>query len=467
MRRRCLTLLAHVEAATVPAEWARQEPRLAAEADHLRALLSSPDAPAVYGANTLVGHLSDQAVPPEHLAAFQMELIRNHALGSAPFYGDWENRCISYARAHFFSLGGSGISPKLYRLVREAAADPAFRPKVPRGCSYSCGDVIPAAHWALALTKRLKAAGYVLRPKEGLALLNGVFVHVGLALALLRPLRRAWRAFLLASRLSARLCRANASNYTPALTDDAADPVRRLADLVRPEAQDERQPGQALQDPISLRAFPQAAAALAQALAWHLDSLDQALARRSDNPLVVAACPVPLSQASFLAPLVTLATGQLVDAWMMVAWMVERRTHYLLSGKVPGLPEEARTGPADLGLIQLPKLMTAVLEEMRSSAARRSFASGSSTSYGLEDFWTYGVVTADVLAGVLEQVYRLLAMELAAQHVCLTAFFPKSPALGEFAGLEPGDGPPAQRIERLRQQLAERDLPGEVGYPFE
>lgn len=452
--RPCLELLLHAEKRTRPPGWAAAQERIIAESRHLDRLLALDKPPAVYGANTLVGHLSDKPVSADRLEAFQAELLANHALGSAPYFEPREAVCIGYARAHFFSLGGSAITPELYKLVRTAVADPHFRPEVPRHCSYSCGDVIPAAHWALALSEYLKdTARYRLRRKEGIALINGAFVHVGIALSQVRPLFRTWHAFLLASRLNAHVCKANRSDCTAALTDDAADPIRAVCDLLRPEGAPRPRSNGTVQDPISVRALPQVAAALAGAITAYLDALDQALRRRSDNPLIVVDSDEPLSQGSFLAPMVTLAAGQLIESLLLALWAIERRTHHLLSGQVAGVPANASRAADELGLIQVPKLMTAILEEVRLKAGRRSYASGGSTSYGLEDLWSAGLETAETLAAVFAAAARLMAIELTVGAVCLTEFFPRDRSFAELLALLPRKGALARRFDEARDLL--------------
>jgi histidine ammonia-lyase len=423
-RRPCRSLLEHAERHTVPAAWREAEPRVAADAAALDALLRGPASPAVYGVTTLVGHLDDRRLPPEEMARFQEELLRNHALGSAPYYPECEAACVGYCKAHFYSLGGSAVSPELFRRLRAAVADVAFRPRIPQSCSYSCGDVIPAAHWGLDLLQYLRREKpYRLRPKEGLSLINGCFVEAGVALARLPEVQSTWLAYLVAGRMNARLCRANRSDYSPLLATDNADPIRVVSALVRDEAAGEREEGR--QDPVSVRAFPQVAAALAEAVTGYLDALDQTLSRRSDNPLVLHEAPEPLSQASFLAPRLALAAGQLIEAWLLALWSAERRLHWLLSGRVPGVPLNGSPDEGGLGFIQVPKLATAVLEETRLLAGRRTFASGSSTSYGIEDLWSFGLETLNVLTGVLRNARRLLAIEIVTTASCAGGRFPE------------------------------------------
>jgi histidine ammonia-lyase len=457
-QRLCWWLLEYAEQRAWPRAWDEAGRRLGADRAHLERLLAEPDPPAIYGVNTLVGHLDDRRLSPEELADFQVRLLCNHALGTPPYYGELEAACMGYCRAQFYCLGGGGINRELFYRIGQSLSDRNFRPRVPKSCSYSCGDVIPAAHWALDLLHFIGTPNrpWRLRPKEGLSLINGCFVHAGAALARLPDIRNAWLAYVVASRMNARLCAAHPSNYSPLLTDDTRDPIRAVSDLVRDEL---AVPPEQRQDPVSVRSFPQVAAALAQATAGYLDALDQTLTRRSDNPLVLHESPEALSQASFLAPQLTLAAGQLVEAWLLALWSVERRLHWLLSGRVPGIPLNGSPAEGELGFIQVPKLATAILEETRLRAGRRTFASGSSTSYGIEDLWSFGLDSVEVLANVLRNARRLLAIELVTAAACATTFFPNEGLFPEVVALAGPKRSLFRRFERMIEAIDASRLP--------
>lgn len=65
----------------------------------------------------------------------------------------------------------------------------------------------------------------------------------------------------------------------------------------------------------------------------------------------------------------------------------------------------------ELGLIQVPKLVTNLVEEMRLSLGRRIFASGSSTSYGIEDLWSMAVPLIEQLYKALATIHTVLKIE--------------------------------------------------------
>lgn len=458
-RRISLKLLKHAEERTAPVNWEKARDRIRQDHRHLTELLASDHPPHIYGVNTLVGHVDDTVLDQDAIERFQLDLIENHCLGNEPYYDEFAARCIGYAKVQAYSLGGSAVSPELYARLCRLVTDETFSPDIPKSSSYSSGDVIPAAHWASAVVKHLQnEASYRLQPKEGISLINGAFVHTGLAMANIRDIQATWEAYVTASRLNAVITEANPSNFTSHLTDRKADPIQFYSRLVRSELSDDKT--YVRQNPISVRSFPQIGSAFGQAIHLFLDALDEALLRRSDNPLVLAESEFPLSQASFLAPMLSLATSQLMEAMLMVMWTVERRLHYLLSGEVEGIPLNGSASPYDLGFIQVPKLVTAKLEEARAIAGRRTFASGTTTSYGIEDVWTAGVQSLDTLSSVNAYFRDILAIELVTMKRCQQAF--KKADLPAFAALDDlVDDQPAlpENFRKMREAVALRKMP--------
>src|SRR5690606_18481176 len=158
-----------------------------------RYMAANPDR-AIYGINTLPGHRDDERVPPEAAIKFQYYLIENHAIGDAPYYPAMAARCMTLAKLHQVAAGGSLVSGDPYRNLLGCAEDKAFAPQIPSGSSYSSGDVIPAAHWARDLLAAIAARdpAFELKPGEGMALINGSFVHAGLSAYTLSRLRTSW-----------------------------------------------------------------------------------------------------------------------------------------------------------------------------------------------------------------------------------------------------------------------------------
>ncbi len=379
--------LRHVSSRTSPPVWGACAERLEAEHRHLQSLVRDPEV-RVYGANTLVGHRDGEAAADP--AAMTAEILRTHCLASPPWLDRRTARCIGYAKLHSWSAGLSGVSPALFEGVRRLVTSDGFRPRVPRAASYSCGDVIPAAHWARDVLDALAREGLrAAEPGEAMALINGSFVHVGQAVAMVARIERASALAVEAAALLHSTASANPSNLHFVATAERAWASR----AVRHVADRDRRPLAAAdaQDPVSMRAIPQVFEAWGAAVEGFLDEVGYLLFKPSCNPFVDPTHPVPISQASFLAPTLTVRTGALVEAALFLMWAALGWTGHLLSGRVPGIPRDGATQASPLGLIQCPKLMAAILEKARMDCGRRAFAAGSQTSCGVEDLWTNGV----------------------------------------------------------------------------
>lgn len=411
-------LLKHIKLKTVPDEWIEAQITISKEEIHLDSILKLKDPPVIYGVNTLVGHLDNIILGESDTQSFQVNLVNNHAIGSSTCFDNYEARCMSYVKAHSIANGGTGITIQTYKHLLSCLTKKDFLPEIPKYSSYSCGDVIPAAHWAkyvLSYINNNIDNTYAFKRKEGISFINGSFIHVGLALSNISRLQKVWNSFLTSSLLNAIVCKANISNYTSYLSTECRDPIIKICNWVNTYI-DNNQDSYNQQDPISVRAFPQNCFALGKCIDIFLESLEIELQRRSDNPLVTIDDKTPYSQASFLSPMLTVATGQLIESLLLVMWSIERRVHYLLSGNVEGI--QLNGSNRGLGFIQVPKLLTSILEESRMIGGRRIFSSGSSTSYGIEDMWSFGLHTLEILNNIINNLLRMVSIELTVTLLC-------------------------------------------------
>lgn len=404
-------LISHIHKRTIPKQWESARERINKDANHLDNMLKRTSPPKIYGVNTLVGHLDNVSINEQEVNAFQHELLENHAIGIGESYSDYEIKCITYAKLHAFSLGGSGITPDLYDHLVRIVKEQKFPLHVPKSSSYSCGDVIPASHWASEITAKLhKEYKYDLKRKEGLSLINGSFVHVGIAIAKLSHIQSVLALYNFNSVQYAKILNNNQDTYTKNVLLNEDDSMHLPLHLLKEASEIDWQYN--VQHPVSIRSYPQVASALFNSIKSYMNAIEEQLTRRSDNPIVLFEEDTPISQASFLAPMISLATSQLMDALLLTMWQVERRVHFLLSGEISGIPLNARDKDNQLGYIQVPKLISAKLEESRLQSGRRTFASGSSTSYGIEDIWTNGLSVLETLDDLCKNMNTMMAIEL-------------------------------------------------------
>jgi histidine ammonia-lyase len=396
----------------VPSSWTENKGRIEKDFEHLQCMLQKDHPPKIYGVNTLVGHLDTEILSTNNeIREFQKQLIENHLIGTEPYFSRFTASCIGFVKINQISNGGTCISPDLYQLLLQVIFEENFQPKIPMHASYSSGDVIPGAHWAYELLTFIsKKENYSFKPKEGISLINGSYVHVGYVLSLFKELNNCWKQFVYNSFLNSMLVKAYKTNYLEYLNHGSSTPVykslQRLVSLLGDDNEYKRQ------DPVSIRSLPQIFMVVSNSIKSLKDTLEEEINRRSDNPLIVHEFEIPLSQSSFLSPMLTIETSKLIETLLMTMWHIERRIHYLLSGTIKNIPLNGSTKENPLGFIQIPKLITSILEEARLEGGRRVFASGGSTSYGIEDFWTFGVHTTHVLKNLLNKFAYMLSLEL-------------------------------------------------------
>lgn len=404
--QRLQELLNSVSSLSPAPSWSDCSDRISEESDYLNNLLRNSSI-TIYGANTLTGHRVNESVSTFDLPLSKNDLLHSHTIGSAPWYSNYTARCITNAKMYSWSAGMSGVSPTLFSLVAELSANSTFNPKIPMSCSYSSGDVIPASHWATAVLDELKQ--YSIQPGETMALINGNFIHVGYAAALIKKINNSWLFYIELSSIFNTITHSNSSNLFSFMTAKQ-DWASQSVDYIKSQATKIIQKN--TQDPMSLRALPQTVAALCSSIEEYTKEINEVLFQPSGNPLFDINSTHPLSQASFLAPTLAIKSGALIESILFVMWSMVGRTNYLLSGKVPGIPLDAANRNSPLGLIQYPKLMMSILEKARCKYGRRTFASGSQTSYGVEDLWSNGITVLEQLDELLDDFLLLCSIEL-------------------------------------------------------
>lgn len=401
--------LKDVSGSLAPELWKNCRGRIEKENLHLLSLASNPLI-SIYGANTLTGHRETQTVTSADLKFYQKNILNTHAIGSAPWYCQYTTKCIAFAKMYSWSAGMSGVSPELFRSVGELATNSNFNPKIPKNCTYSSGDVIPSSHWAKEVLKQLKNdKAYESQPGEIMALINGNFIHVGYAASLIKKIRISWILFVELSSIFNVISQANSSNLF-SISRSERDWTRASVEYIKSKSKAKFE--KSTQDPVSLRALPQIIDTLCNSIEEYIKEIDSLLTKPSGNPLFDITINRPISQASFLSPVLTVKSASLLESILFVMWSMVGRTNHLLSGDVENVPLDASNENSLLGLIQYPKLMMAILENARIKNGRRTFASGSQTSYGLEDLWTNGVIVLEQIESLIDDLVMLCSVEI-------------------------------------------------------
>lgn len=279
---------------------------IARGADFLDRLLREDG--TIYGVTTGYGDSCTVAVPLDLVPDLPRQLYTYHGCGLGAYLDPAQTRAVMAARLASLSKGFSGVSLGLLeQIVR--LFDANLLPLIPsEGSVGASGDLTPLSYLAAVLCgerevlrngehvaagEALRDAGIAplrLRPKEGLAIMNGTAVMTGLACL-------AWdRAHYLA-RLTTRITAmasfaldGNAHHFDETLFSVKPHAgMQQVAAWLREDleyaGQLERN-GKRLQDRYSIRCAPHVIGVLADALPFFRSTIENELNSANDNPII-------------------------------------------------------------------------------------------------------------------------------------------------------------------------------------
>ncbi len=408
-----------------------------------------------YGINTGFGALARQHISRDRLAQLQYNLVRSHACGVGEPLPAAVVRRIMLLKANSLAIGHSGLRPEVVDTLL-ALLNHDVLPLIPaKGSVGASGDLAPLAHMTLALIGEgeahhqgklikgeavLKAAGVKpvqLEAKEGLALLNGTQVSGALALT---GLIRARTALLSSIAVGALTVEALAGSYTP--FDARIHAARnmpgqiRTAELFRSlltgsEIWESHRDCGRVQDPYALRCMPQVLGAAWDTLAHAASVLTRELNSVSDNPLIFG--DDVLSGGNFHAEALGFVSDFMAIAATELGNISERRIDLLLRKVNPKLPMFlARDAGLESGFM-IAHVTAAALTSENKTLAHPASADSVPTSAGQEDHVSMATWAGVKLQLVLDNLFRILAVEALASAEAIDFLRP----LKTTAGLEP------------------------------
>lgn len=280
--------------------------RIARGADFLDRLLREDG--VVYGVTTGYGDSCTVPVPLHLVPELPRQLYTYHGCGLGMHLDAGQTRAVMAARLASLCKGYSGVSVGLLeQIVR--LFDAGLLPLIPsEGSVGASGDLTPLSYLAAVLCgerevlrdgvqvpagEALRAAGIaplLLRPKEGLALMNGTAVMTGLACL-------AWDRASYLARLATRITAmasfaldGNAHHFDETLFSVKPHAgMQQIASWLRADlgytGQEERN-GKRLQDRYSIRCAPHVIGVLADALPFFRATIENELNSANDNPII-------------------------------------------------------------------------------------------------------------------------------------------------------------------------------------
>ncbi len=394
----------------------------------------------IYGVTTGYGDSCTVNIPPALVAELPHHLFAYHGCGLGRFLDPRETRAVLAARLASLAHGMSGVSVDLLEGL-EALLRHDVLPLIPaEGSVGASGDLTPLSYVAAALCgerevmhrgERRRAAAALadigraplrLRPKEGLAIMNGTAVMTALACL---AFERADYLSRLATRLTAFNVFANAGNahhFDAVLFAAKPHPGQmRVARRLRADLGDEAAPRNEhrLQDRYSLRCAPHVIGVLEDALPMLRQFIETELNSANDNPLVDPDAERILHGGHFYGGHIAFAMDAMKNAVANLADLLDRQLALLVDARYNhGLPANlsAVTGaraPINHGLKALQISVSAWTAEALKLTMPASVFSRSTECHN-QDKVSMGTIAARDALRVIELTEQVIAAMLIA-----------------------------------------------------
>ena len=409
-----------------------------------------------YGITTGFGLLASTHIPPEQVEQLQKNLVLSHMAGTGESLEDSVVRLIMVLKASSLGQGYSGIRQEIIDALLNLVSHEVY-PIIPsKGSVGASGDLAPLAHMASALigvgnvrhlggeipaVDGLKIAGlepFVLKAKEGLALLNGTQVSTALALKGLFKIENVFAAAMVAGGLSI-----DALMGTDAAFDSRIHRVRRqlgqqqVASKLRKllqgsEVRVSHEGCERVQDPYSLRCQPQVMGAALDVIHNAADTLIDEADAVTDNPLIFIEEDDVLSGGNFHAEPVGFAADTLALAIAEVGSISERRVALMVDPAMSELPPFlVEDSGLNSGFMIAQVTAAAMVAENRQRAAP-TVVDSVPTSANQEDHVSMATYGARRLSDMADNTATIVAVELlsACQGIDFRAPLKTSPELG-------------------------------------
>lgn len=386
-----------------------------------------------YGINTGFGALCNVRIGDEQLSDLQENLVCSHACGFGDEVPPEIVRLMLLLKIRGLAQGFSGIhEDTLQRLV--FFYNNSILPVVyQQGSLGASGDLAPLAHLSLPLLGKgtvhykgekmptadvlalFKVHPLKLHAKEGLALLNGTqFMSSYACWALLKAAKlQQWADVLSALSLEA--------------FDGKSEPFSSPIHQVRPHEGQiktasvirelltgsglQQQVKTQVQDPYSFRCVPQVHGATKDAVRNIQAVVEIEINAVTDNPIVFEAEDLIQSGGNFHGQPLALNLDFMAIAMAELASISERRTYLLISGQ-RGLPPFLAKDPGLHSGFMIAQYTAASIVSQSKQYCTPASVDSIVSSNGQEDHVSMGANAATKLKMVMDNVQRVLAIEL-------------------------------------------------------
>ena len=392
------------------------------------------DPKPIYGINTGVGPLCTKKISPEDTKSLQRNLLLSHSVGVGNPISPELSRIMLLCKIKSLSRGFSGISLDLLdRLIYFLQHN--LTPVVPEQVSVGAsGDLAPLAHlflpvigegffWngnekvkAKTVLKQHKLKPLVLNAKEGLALINGTQFILAYAIKAISKLDYLMDLADLAAAMSLEGFQGSLAPFRKELHElrpykGSIKVANRISNLLdnSPNSNSHIDCDR-VQDPYSIRCTPQVHGASRNALNHLKELVTIEINSVTDNPIILDDNST-ISGGNFHGQPLALALDYLKIAASEIGNISDRRSYLLLEG-LHGLPPMLTENPGLNSGFMITQYTTAALVSENKSLCFPASADSIPTGMGQEDHVSMGSISARICLEVINNLEKILAIEL-------------------------------------------------------
>ena len=388
----------------------------------------------VYGINTGFGPLCTTKISASDTRLLQENILKSHSVGVGPPVEKEISRLMLILKVHALAMGYSGVAEKtLDRILWHFEND--VIPVVPsQGSVGASGDLAPLAHLFLPLIglgkvyhedavrpakdvlKKMKISPLELGPKEGLALINGTQFITAHAVKVVSKMHSCLTQADIIGAMMIEGLQGSLKPFDVELhqlrpykgTQHVAGRINAL--LKGSEILEDHIDCERVQDPYSLRCIPQVHGASRNAWLHLKDLVEIELNSVTDNPIVVENGQA-ISGGNFHGQPLAMVLDYAAVAAAEIGNISDRRIYLALKGN-PGVPKLLMEDSGINSGYMILQYTSAALASENKSLCFPSSADSIPTSLGQEDHVSMGSISSRKTLQVLENVEKILAIEL-------------------------------------------------------
>lgn len=422
--------------------------------NYLDAKMENESAP-IYGITTGFGSLCNRTISKDELSQLQNNLVMSHACSTGDEVAPEIVKLMLFLKAHALSLGHSGVQVETVQRIVDFYNNDILPVVYDRGSLGASGDLAPLSNLFLPLIgmgevrhngkirpaedvlKEMNWKPIELRSKEGLALLNGTqFMSSHGVYAMVKAFKIAKISDIIGAisleAFDGRIdpFHANIQNVRP--HQGQIETARNLRKILEGSELIAR-PKKHVQDPYSFRCMPQVHGASKDAINYVAGVLLTEINSVTDNPTIWPDEDLIISGGNFHGQPLAITYDFLAIALSELANISERRTAQLILG-LRGLPEFLVANPGLNSGFMIPQYAAAAMVSQNKQLCTPASVDSIVSSNGQEDHVSMGANAATKLLRVIDNVERILAIELfdAAQALEFRRPAKSSPYIEEF-----------------------------------